>query len=155
VSALKQRYGASLCEIQTPPPINEAEHRRITTKNTIASIIAWSVAFALPLLVTGSLSRYATQKLRTSTYFKRLMSAVINAWLVAPLPLPAAFMLVIPLPNLHALPSISADYYSRIASLAAVSFPVTFLVCAGTSLLLLSEETVPRAYRSSSVSVTA
>jgi hypothetical protein len=118
VSALKQRYGASLCEIQTPPPINEAEHRRITTKNTIASIIAWSMAFALPLLVTGPLSRY-------------------------------------PLPNLHALPSISADYYSRIASLAAVSFPVTFLVCAGTSLLLLSEETVPRAYRSSSVSVTA
>jgi hypothetical protein len=140
VSALKQRYHASLREIQSPPPTNETEYRRITAKNTIASIIAWSLAFVLPLLVTGSASRYVLQKLRVSANLKRLMFAVINAWLVAPLPFLAAFILVIPLPNLFAFPWTSADYYSRLASFAAVSFPVTLLLCAAISTLLFREK---------------
>jgi len=136
VSALKQRYGASLREIRFPPPTNEAEYRRITTENTIAGIVVWSLAFALPFLVTGSLSRHVLQKLKISTNLKRLIFVVINGWLVAPLPFPAAFILVIPLPNLFAFPWTSTDYYSRVASFAAVSFPVTFLVCAVASLFL-------------------
>lgn len=67
---------------------------------------------------------------------KRLIFAVVNAWLVAPLPFPAAFILVIPLPNLFAFPWTSTDYYSRVASFAAVSFPLTLLLCAVVSLFL-------------------
>jgi len=136
LSALKQRYGGLLREIQSPPPTDEAEYRRITTKNAIAGNIGWSLALVLPLLITGSLSRYVLQKLKVSRNLKRLIFAVINAWLVAPLPFPAAFIFVIPLPNLFAFPWTSTDYYSRVASFAAVSFPVTLLVCAIVSLVL-------------------
>ncbi len=136
VSALTERYGASLREIQFPPPTNETEYRRITAENAIAGTVAWSLAFALPLLLTGSLSRYALQKLKISMNLKRLIFAVVNAWLVAPLPFPAAFILVIPLPNLFAFPWTSTDYYSRVASFAAVSFPLTLLLCAVVSLFL-------------------
>jgi hypothetical protein len=135
-AVLKQRYGASLRVIGSPPPTNEAEYRRITTVNTIASVLAWCLAFALPFLVTGWLSRYLLQWLQISTNLKRLIFVVINAWLVAPLPFPAAFILVIPLPNLFAFPWTSTDYYSRVASYAAVSFPVTLLLCAIVSLHL-------------------
>jgi hypothetical protein len=137
---LKQRYGASLREIEAPPPTNETEYRRITTENTIAGTVAWSLAFALPFLVTGSVSRYAIQKLKISTNLKRLIFVVFNAWLVAPLPFPAAFILIIPLPNLFAFPWTSTDYYSRVASFAAVSFPVTFFLCAAASFLLFRGE---------------
>jgi hypothetical protein len=136
VSALRQRYGGSLREVRSPPPTNAAEYRRITTENTIASIVAWSLAFALPFLVTGSLSRYLLHKIRMSANLKRLAFVVVNAWLTAPLPFPAAFILVIPLPNLFAFPWTSTDYYSRVASFAAVSFPVTALLCAAVSLFL-------------------
>lgn len=136
MSALKQRYGVSLREIQSPPPTNEREYRRITVENTIASIVAWSLAFGLPFLITGSVSRYLLQKLRVPASLKRLIFVVINAWLVAPLPFPAAFILVIPLPNLFAFPWTSTDYYSRVASFAAVSFPTTLLLCAAASLFL-------------------
>jgi hypothetical protein len=136
VYALRQRYGASLREIQIPPPTNETEYRRITTENSIAGIVAWSLAFALPFLVTGSLSGYVLQKLKIAANLKRLIFVAINAWLAAPLPFPAAFILVIPLPNLFAFPWTSTDYYSRVASFAAVSFPVTFLLCAVASVFL-------------------
>jgi hypothetical protein len=140
VSALKQRYDASLREIQSPPQTNEREYRRITAENTIASIVAWSLAFALPFSVTGSVSRYLLQKFKVSANIKRPIFAVVNAWLVTPLPFPAAFILVIPLPNLFAFPWTSGDYYSRVASFAAVSFPVALLPCAAISMLLFKKK---------------
>jgi hypothetical protein len=136
VSELKRRYGASLREIQVPPPTNDTEYRRITTENTLASIIDWFLAFALPILVTGSMSRFVLQKLEISANLRRLIFVVTNTWLVAPLPFPAAFILVIPLPNLFAFPWTSIDYYSRVASFAEVSFPVTLLLCAVVSSFL-------------------
>jgi len=141
VSALRQRYGSALHEIQTPPPTNESEYRRITIKNTIVGIAGWCLAFALPFLVTGPLSYYVLLKLSISSNLKRLSFAVINTWLVTPLPFPAAFILVILLPNLFAFPWTSTDYYSRVASFAAVSFPVTLLLCAAVSLLLFRPKT--------------
>lgn len=136
VAALKQKYGASVRVVESPPPTNEGEYRRITTENTIAAIIAWFMAFALPLLVTGSLSRYLLQKLSISTGLTRAIFVMTNTWLVTPLPFPAASILVIPLPNLLAFPWTSADYYLRVASFAAVSFPVTLSLCAIVSLFL-------------------
>lgn len=136
VSALKQRYGGSLRQIQRPPPTDEKEYRRITAENTTASIIAWSLALALPFLVTGSVSWLALRKLEIPATPKRVVFSVVNAWLVAPLPFPAAFILVIPLPNLFAFPWTSTGYYARVAPFAAVSFPLTFLLCAISSLFL-------------------
>lgn len=134
VSALGQKYGTSLRQIQYPPPTDVKEYNRITAKNTAAAVIAWSLALALPLLITGSVSCYALRKLRISANLKRLIFSVINAWLVAPLPCPAAFILVIPLPNLFAFPWTSTDYYACVTPFAALSFPVTFLLCAVVSL---------------------
>src|SRR5260370_15328562 len=50
---LKQKYGPSVRVVDTPPPTNEAQYRRITTENTIASIFGWCVAFAITVLITG------------------------------------------------------------------------------------------------------
>jgi hypothetical protein len=130
VAALKQRCGASVRTVETPPPTDQREYRRITAKNTRAAMLAWSLALALPLLVTGAVSRHLLRTLKISANLKRLIFSVVNAWLVAPLPFPAAFILVIPLPNLFAFPWTSTDYYAHVAPFAAVSFPVTFLLCA-------------------------
>ena len=83
-----------------------------------------------------SVSRYGLRKLKISANLKRLIFSVVNTWLVAPLPFQAAFILVIPLPNLFAFPWTSTDYYTRVAPIAALSFPVTFLLCAVLSLFL-------------------
>jgi len=139
-SVLKQRYGASVHTVQTPPPTDNREYRRITAKNTRAAILAWSLALALPLLATGAVSRHILRKLEISAHLKRLIFSLVNAWLVAPLPFPAAFILVIPLPNLFAFPWTSTDYYARVAPFAAVSFPATFLLCAVVSLFLFRAE---------------
>jgi hypothetical protein len=144
VSVLKQRYGASVCVVQFPPPADEAEYRRITSENTVAGIVAWSLAFGLPFLITGSLSRYLLRKFKVSTNLKRIVFAIINGWLVSPLPFPAASILVIPLPNLVAFPWTSTDYYSRVASYAAVSFPVTLVLCALVSLFLFRAKGEPQ-----------
>ena len=138
IAALKKRFGPSVRIVEPPPPTNDAEYRRITTENTIGATIAWCLAFALPLLVTGSLSRYLLQKFTISKGLKRLIFVVINTWLVTPLPFPAATILVILLPNIFAFPWTSTDYYSQVSSFAAVSFPVTFLLCAIISLFLFS-----------------
>lgn len=136
MSALKQKYGASLRQIQRPPPTDEREYRRITAKNTRAALVAWSVALALPFLITGSVSHYVLRKLKISAIFKRLIFSLVNAWLIAPLPFPAAFILVVPLPNLFAFPWTATDYYARVAPFAAISFPVTLLLCAVVSLFI-------------------
>ena len=139
VSALTQRYGASLHEIARPPPTDEREYRRITAQNTIAALVAWSLALVVPFLITGSLSRRILRRLEISATLKRVIFSVVNTWLVAPLPFPAAFILVIPLPNLFAFPWASAEYYTRVWPFAALSFPVTLLLCTLVSLFLFTK----------------
>ena len=143
LSTLKQKYGDSVRVVDPPPPTNDAEYRRITTKNSIAAVLAWGLAFALPLLITASLSRYVLQKLKISTLLKRIIFVVANTWLVAPLPFPAAFIFVMPAPNLLAFPWTSTDYYSRVASYAVVSFPVTLVLCTVIAIFLFKKNVPP------------
>ncbi len=140
LSALQQTYRTSVRVVASPPPTNEAEYRRITIKNTIGAIFAWSLAFVLPFLTTGLLSFHLLRRLRIPTHLRRLTFAVTNAWLAAPLPFPVAFILVMPLPNLFAFPWTSIDYYSRVASYAAVSFPLALVLCAAMSIFLFKGE---------------
>jgi hypothetical protein len=136
VSALRQRYGAAIHEMHGPPPTNEAEFRRVSRTNAIANALAWTLVLAITFLGTGSLTYYMLRKLRLSALSKRLLFTVINAWLAAPLPFPAAFIMVIPAPNLFAFPWTSLDFYSRVAPIARDSFSVALVLCATTSLFL-------------------
>jgi hypothetical protein len=143
LSALKQKYGSAVRVVAAPPPTDDAEYRRITTKNTIASILGWCVALTVPLLISGSLSVFVLRRLKVSTFVRRLAFVLINTWLVAPLPFPAAFISVMPAPNLFAFPWTSMDYYSRVAGYAALSFPLTLVLCAVVSMYLFRPELKP------------
>jgi hypothetical protein len=138
--ALRQGYGRSVRVVEPPPPTNEAVYRRITTENTIAAIFGWCIAFVLPFLVTGTLSRYLLQKLKIATNLKRVIFTLINTWLVTPLPFPMAFIYIMVAPNLFAFPWTTIDYYSRVTAYAAVSFPVTLTLCAIASVFLLRDK---------------
>lgn len=140
VSQLKQRYGDSVRVVAGPPPTNEAEYRRITTANTIAAALGWSLAFVLPLLITGAVSYYVLRGLRIPRLLKQIIFVAVNAWLDAPLPFPAAFIFVMPAPNLFAFPWTSMDYYSRVSSYAVLSFPIALLLCAVISVFLFRTE---------------
>jgi hypothetical protein len=136
LAALQNRYGASVRVVSPPPPTNEAEYRRITRHNDITSAFWLAFAFALPFLITGFISYHLLKKARIPKLLKRLIFSLLNGWLVAPLPFPAASILVIPAPNFFAFPWTNIDYYSRIKGFAAVSFPVTLLLCAVASMFL-------------------
>ena len=135
-SALKGKFGPSVRIVQDLPPADESEYWRVTLWNLATSIIWLSIALLVPLLLTGSLSVYLLRRTRLSPGIKRTLFAVINTWLVTPLPFPAAFIMTIPLPNLLVFPWTDFDYYRRVASFAAISFPCTFVVCAIVSWYL-------------------
>jgi hypothetical protein len=136
LSALREKYGTSVVVVKEPPQTNEAEYLRITIKNTIAAVIGWSIALLIPFAIIGVLSVFLLKRLKLSSTIKRLIFVVVNSWLVTPLPFPAAFIMVIPAPNLLAFPWTDLDYYRRVASYAAVSLPCTLVLCALVSLFL-------------------
>jgi hypothetical protein len=67
---------------------------------------------------------------------KRAIFVLVNSWLVAPLPFQGGYIFVFPGPNLLAFPWTDSDFYARVASYAAVSFPCTLLLCAVVSVFL-------------------
>jgi hypothetical protein len=136
LARLKQRYGDSVRVVAAPPPTNEGEYRRVTTANTIAAALGWSLAFAFPFLITGAASYYLLRRLRVPRLLKQIIFIAVNTWLDAPLPFPAAFIFVMPAPNLFAFPWTSMDYYSRVSSYAVRSFPLALLLCAVISAFL-------------------
>ena len=135
-SALKDKFGPSVRIVQDPPPGDESEYWRVTLWNFATSIVWLSIALLVPLLLTGSLSVYLLRRTRLHPGAKRALFTFINTWLVTPLPFPAAFIMTIPSPNLLAFPWTDLDYYHRVASFAAISFPCTFVVCAIVSWYL-------------------
>ena len=139
LSALREQYGTSVLVVKQPPPTDAAEYWRITVVNTITTVVWASIALCIPLLLTGSLSVYLLRRLPFSDVARRIIFALVNTWLVAPLPFQAAWIAVILAPNLFAFPWTNLDYYHRVATYAAVSFPCTLVVCAAVSLLLFKE----------------
>jgi hypothetical protein len=128
-SDLKGKFGPSVRIVQDLPPDDESEYWRVTLWNLATSIIWLSMALLMPLLLTGSLSVYLLRRTRFSPGIKITLFALINTWLVTPLPFQAASIMTIPSPNLLAFPWTNFDYYRRVASFAAISFPCTFVVC--------------------------
>jgi hypothetical protein len=136
LSTLQKQFGASVVVVKTPPPTNEAEYRRITLVNEIGAVVGWIIAALVGLLLTGLLSVYLLNRLKLSTMARRFIFALVNTWLVAPLPFPGGYIFVFPGPNLIAFPWTDWDFYSRVASYARVSFLCALVLCALISLLL-------------------
>jgi hypothetical protein len=136
LSALQKQFGASVVVVKTPPPTNESEYRRITLVNEIGAVVGWLIAALVGLLLTGILSVYLLNRLKTSTMARRLIFVLVNTWLVAPLPFPGGYIFVFPGPNLIAFPWTDWDFYSKVASYARVSFPCALVLCALISVLL-------------------
>jgi len=129
LSALRDKYGTAVVVAREPPPTNDEEYRRITLNNATASILGWIVALLVSLLFTGLLSSYLLKKLRASNTRRRIVFVLLNTWLVTPLPFQGGFIFVFPGPNLLAFPWTDWNFYSHVASYAAVSFPGAPVVC--------------------------
>jgi hypothetical protein len=136
LSILRKQLGASLVIVNSPPPTNDAEYRRITAINREAAVVGWFAALLIPLAFTGTLSVYLLGRLKLSRVVSRLIFVVINGWLVAPLPFQGGYIFVFPGPNLLAFPWTDFDYYSKVTSYARISFPCALLLCSMVSLLL-------------------
>jgi hypothetical protein len=116
--------------LATPPPAtNDREYWRISITNFIVVVVNWLAVFGVSLAITGSLSVYIIKKASIRVSIKRGIFVLINTWLVAPLPFPAATILVIVLPNVLAFPWTSLDYYQRVIDVAVVSFPIALILC--------------------------
>jgi len=136
LSTLREKYGDSVIVERQPPPTDDMEYRRITLKNTIGAIVGVSIALLAPLMLTGLISLLILRECNFSPAASRVIFVLVNSWLVAPLPFPAAFIMVIPAPNLLAFPWTDLKYYRHVVSYALVSFPCTLLLCTGISVLL-------------------
>jgi hypothetical protein len=136
LSALQKQFGSDIVVVTKPPPTNDAEYRRITYVNTQASILGWLIAAFLPLAFTGTISVRLLRKRAISAGAKRLSFVLVNTWLVTPLPFQGGYIFEFPGPNLLAFPWADLDYYRRVRSFAAMSFPCALLLCVVVSLFL-------------------
>jgi hypothetical protein len=144
LSDLRRHFGGDVIVVTKPPPTNDTEYRRITYVNTEASILGWFIAALLTLALTGTISFYLLRKAAFSTVAKRLIFVLVNTWLVAPLPFQGGYIFVFPGPHLLAFPWTDLDYYRRVGSFAAVSFPCAFLLCAVVSLFVFRSQAAAR-----------
>jgi len=134
---LQNSLGRPVMLITPPPPDDDAEYRRITRSNTAALLVSWLLVIGVTLAITGPLFVYLLNRIAVPLSVKRSMFALINTWLVTPLPFPVAFIATIPLPNLLAFPWTDLDYYHRIRDFAVVSFPSALFVCTLVAVLSL------------------
>jgi hypothetical protein len=115
-------------------PLPEAVERAAAGKlwpRSIASICGWCVAFTAPVLFIGLLSRHVLYRLRISILLKRLVFILVNACLVAPLPVLATSMFLLRAPNLFANP-----WEGTVYLYAAVLILMTPLYAVGSIFLI-------------------
>lgn len=134
LNALRAQFGPSVIVVKEPPPTDASEYQRITRANTIAAIVGWFISALVGLLITTFPSIYLLKRLKLSTTARRLAFALVNTWLVAPLPFQGGYIFVFPGPNLLAFPWTDGHYYSSVASYASISFPCALLLCASASM---------------------
>ncbi len=120
--------------ISEPPPTDEAEYRRISSINRVSAILSWCVALSLSLLLIGFPTYLVTKKLPVSLATKRVLFTLLCAWLVTPVPLPAA-LTVIPGPNIFLFPWIDVNYYKQWGWFVPGSLVVTLIMCAAIAIL--------------------
>ena len=136
LSDLQKAFGTAVVVVKTPPPTDDAEYQRITRANAVGAIVGWLIAASGALLFTGSLSVYLLRRLNLPLAVRRPIFALVNAWLIAPLPFQGGFIFVFPGPNFLAFPWTDIDYYAKVATYARLSFPCALIFCAFVSLLL-------------------
>lgn len=87
VSVLRQQRGTVV--IVEPPQINEAEYERVTSTNTIASLVWWLIAWTIYMVIIGMIGlSFARSASRTT---RRIMLVILGASLVTPLPYGTGF----------------------------------------------------------------
>jgi hypothetical protein len=121
---------AAVILVVPPPATDNATYWRITLSNFVGGAMGWLTVFSVSMALTGTVSYAVLKRIPISITAKRSSFAAINAWLVTPLPFPAASILVILLPHLAARPWTDLDYYHRVLDYAVVSFPVSIALLA-------------------------
>jgi uncharacterized protein len=122
-------------------PLPEAVERAAAGKlwpRSMVSICGWCIAFIAPALIIGPLSRYVLYRLRISLWVKRLLFILVNACLVAALPLLATFIFYKPAPNLFdlAFPWDLTDFLAGLSVYAAVLILMALLYAAASIFLI-------------------
>lgn len=133
VSLLQDELGRTLGEpvaMVTPPPASNSRAYWVTTiVNAATTVVWWTVVFLVTIFLCAVLARIALRRAPISRAAKRGIFLLAGTWLAAPLPFPAASILVVMLPNIFAFPWTNIEYYQRVGTVAALSFPIAFLLC--------------------------
>lgn len=124
--------------INDPPPTDEAEYRRVTIVNTVGSIVACLIALSLSLVAIGIPIYLIVKRMRLPMAAKRISFSILCAWLVTPMPVPAA-LIEIPVPNLFLFPWNDVSYYRHRGAFFVTSFIATLVVCAFLSMYKFRE----------------
>ena len=141
-SVLKERFGDDIVVVNLPPPTDDAEYKRITDANRLATVVWWCVAFFVSLLITAPVSGYLLGRTRLATLPKRAIFTVLNTWLVTPVMLPATIMVLLA-PNALAFPWLDPGVYSYRGSLHVASFVCSFVLCALASMMFVRDRPKP------------
>ena len=139
---LEESLDTTVTLVTPPPKQDNAEYWRITVTNLVAGVFNWLVVFIIALSITGGLSYWVVKRVPLGKVAKRSLFVLINTWLAAPLPFPAASILVILLPNLLAIPWTDVEYYRRVQDVAVISFPVAMILCTLISLRMFRDPKV-------------
>lgn len=133
VSLLQDELGRTLKEpvaMVSPPPASDPRtYWVITIVNAVATALWWTIVFLVAISLCAVLARIALSRAPMSRAAKRGIFVLAGTWLAAPLPFPAASILVVMLPNVLAFPWTDIEYYQRVGTVAALSFPIAFLLC--------------------------
>lgn len=133
LASLQTTLPRNVAIISEPPPTDDAEFKRINLTNRVSAVIAWCVALSLSVLFIGLPTYFVTKKLPVPIAAKRLLFTLLCAWLVTPVPLPAA-LTVIPGPNIFLFPWSDLTYYKEWGWFVPASLVITLIVCAAIAI---------------------
>ena len=125
---LRRMLGAPVAMATPPPASDPGTYWTITITNALAMAVWWTMIFLVAMTVYAALAKKVLRNARLPLAAKRIIFVLAGTWLSAPMPFPAASILVVMLPNVLAFPWTDIEYYQRAGSVAALSFPVAFLL---------------------------
>ena len=135
---LRQSLPVALTVVTEPPETRVGEYWSITLISLFFGATLWLLTFGASSALFGLVLVFMLSRDPDLVGLKRIIFTIGNTWLSAPLPFPAATILVIPLPHVFAFPWNNWDFYSRVLDVAVYSFPVAFLLSAVVSLKLFT-----------------
>ena len=121
---LSSQY-TGVVQILNPPPTDQEKYRSVTLRNTVSGVFIWMISFLMSTLFFAVFFKFVAQKLNLRKNTSRITFVLVNTFLSTPIPMQAATLFVLCLPN--ALVGWDMDYYAKFGSFVPFSFLGAFL----------------------------